>query len=212
MDCGSKGVAVTDQHTDAAKVPPGRHDPAARRQQIIRTTADLIPEYGTAKLTHRLIADRAGVSLGSMTRYFATLDELIDEAVTFIVAELTDELGDARALVAERGCTPEVLTEIMTSFFNDQDELHDTAALYAAGIADPKLRHLVAQWSEGMFEILHEYVPEDTADAIVLVMDGATAHAVVGRQPSAETLRATFAALIGPKAGSSGADTPKLAE
>lgn len=159
-------------------------------------TAELIPEYGSAKLTHRLIADRAGVSLGSMTRYFATLDELIDEAVAYTVAELARELADARTLVAERGCTPEVLTEIMTAFFSDQDELHDTAALYAAGIADPKLRPLVAQWSEGMFEILHEYIPEAMADAIVLVMDGATAHAVMGRQPSAETLRETFVALL----------------
>lgn len=187
---------MNDQQTDAAKVPPGRHDPAARRQQIIHTTADLIPEFGTAKLTHRLIAERAGVSLGSMTRYFASLDELIDEAVALIVAELEHELEDARAIVATRGCTPEALTEIMTSFFDDQHELHETAALYAAGIADPKLRRLVAQWSEGMCEILSEYIPEVTADAIVLVMDGATAHAVVGRQPSAETLRATFAALL----------------
>ena len=55
---------------------PGRRDPEGRRRAIIEAAAELIVEGGAASLTHRAFAARAGVSLGSTTQYFGSLDEL----------------------------------------------------------------------------------------------------------------------------------------
>ena len=51
-------------------------NPAARRQEIIDAAADLISREGTARVTNRRVAERAGVPLGSTTQYFKSIDEL----------------------------------------------------------------------------------------------------------------------------------------
>ena len=53
-----------------------RRDPEARRREIVTAAAELIVEIGVDALTHRKVAARAGVPLGSTTQYFATLDDL----------------------------------------------------------------------------------------------------------------------------------------
>ena len=55
---------------------PGRRDPEGRRRAIIDAAAELIVDSGASSLTHRAVAARAGVSLGSTTQYFSSLDEL----------------------------------------------------------------------------------------------------------------------------------------
>lgn len=42
-----------------------KRDPEARRNAILNAAVDLIVESGTSSLTHRAVAARAGVSLGS---------------------------------------------------------------------------------------------------------------------------------------------------
>ncbi|MFD6726091.1 TetR family transcriptional regulator, partial [Streptomyces sp. NPDC060131] len=44
----------------------GHTDPQ-RRERILAATLDLIAEEGIARVSHRRIAQRAGVPLGSMT-------------------------------------------------------------------------------------------------------------------------------------------------
>ena len=74
----------------------GRTDPQ-RRERIIAATLDLIAEEGVAGVSHRKIAARAGVPLGSMTYHFAGIDELLREAFTrfadHIVAVFEPHLG-----------------------------------------------------------------------------------------------------------------------
>lgn len=57
----------------------GHTDPK-RRERIIAATLDLIAEEGLARVSHRKIAARAGVPLGSMTYHFDGIDELLREA------------------------------------------------------------------------------------------------------------------------------------
>ncbi|MFB9840394.1 TetR/AcrR family transcriptional regulator, partial [Actinoallomurus acaciae] len=54
----------------------GRRDPEGRRRAIVDAACALIPEVGVGGLTHRAVAARAGVQLGSTTYHFATLDDL----------------------------------------------------------------------------------------------------------------------------------------
>lgn len=76
----------------------GRTDPQ-RRERIIAATLDHIAEEGVAGVSHRKIAMRADVPLGSMTYHFAGIDDLLREAfkrfADQIVAVFERHLADA---------------------------------------------------------------------------------------------------------------------
>jgi DNA-binding transcriptional regulator YbjK len=53
----------------------------ARRGSIVEAAADLLTDGGPPAVTHRAVAARAGVPLGSTTYYFADRDELLAAAI-----------------------------------------------------------------------------------------------------------------------------------
>jgi len=55
-------------------------DQAARRQQLVSATIELIAEHGIEALTLAAIADRAGVSHRLVAYYYADLESLVQEA------------------------------------------------------------------------------------------------------------------------------------
>jgi AcrR family transcriptional regulator len=57
-----------------------KKDQAARRQQLVEATIDLIADRGIEALTLAAVADRAGVSHRLVAYYYAQLDTLVLEA------------------------------------------------------------------------------------------------------------------------------------
>lgn len=169
-------------------VPSGRHDPEGRRRQIVRAAAQLIPEVGLAKLTHRLVAQRAGVSLGSTTRYFANLDELRKAGLTEMSELLEEDLASTRARLEAEGVTPESLTEDIAEFLAEHELVRISIELMVAANADPVLRPLANHWADGIVEMLTPTLGSVVARGVVLIMDGATMHASVNAQPLSKTL------------------------
>ena len=68
----------------AKSTPKTPRDPEGRKRAIVQAAAELIMELGISNITHRKIAERAGVPLGSTTQYFATLDDLRHAAIAFL--------------------------------------------------------------------------------------------------------------------------------
>ncbi len=179
------------------QVPTGRHDPAGRRRQIVHAAAALIPEVGLAKLTHRRVAERAGVSLGATTRYFANLDELRLAALTEMSEVLEHDLATTRARFEGEGVSPETLTDDICEFLSEHELVRISIELVVAANADPTLRPLANLWSEGIVELLTPSLGAAVARGIVLIMDGATLHASINESPlSHEELRKIFAAIL----------------
>lgn len=58
----------------------GRRNDPDRRDRIIDACLDVIAEAGVAGVSHRKIADAAGVPLGSMTYHFDGMSNLLHEA------------------------------------------------------------------------------------------------------------------------------------
>src|SRR3954454_10440861 len=63
-----------------------------RREALLRAAIELLGETGAKSVTHRAVAQRAGVPLASTTYYFRSVDELIQEALKLHVAERVAEL------------------------------------------------------------------------------------------------------------------------
>ena len=64
----------------------------ARREALLRAAIELLGELGVKSVTHRAVAERAGVPLASTTYYFRSVGELVEEALKLHVAERVAEL------------------------------------------------------------------------------------------------------------------------
>jgi TetR/AcrR family transcriptional regulator, regulator of biofilm formation and stress response len=64
----------------------------ARAREILEATIDLIYEEGISAVTHRAVAERAGVAHSAPSYFFPSIDELIVEAFRTIMATVMDDL------------------------------------------------------------------------------------------------------------------------
>ena len=87
------------QSTDA---PRG----TARREAILRAAIELVGEEGPDALTHRAVAERAGVSLSATTYWFSSKEEIFREAVALAAAEEVERLERLVLDLAPRQVTP----------------------------------------------------------------------------------------------------------
>src|SRR3954463_15814560 len=69
-------------------VPKG----AARREHIVRATLELIGEHGPDAVTHRAVAERAGLPLSATTYWFGSKEELLQETLLLAAREEVDRL------------------------------------------------------------------------------------------------------------------------
>jgi TetR/AcrR family transcriptional regulator, regulator of biofilm formation and stress response len=58
-----------------------------RRRAILQAALRVISEHGVDAVSHRAVAEEAGVPLASTTYYFESLDELLEGALRLFVEE-----------------------------------------------------------------------------------------------------------------------------
>lgn len=63
-----------------------------RRELLLRAAAELLAEGGVKAVTHRSVAERAGVPLASTTYYFTSIDELMSEALRLATERRVEQL------------------------------------------------------------------------------------------------------------------------
>ena len=171
---------MTSTHAEAddpAASATRRRDPAGRRRTILDAAAALVAERGVAALTHRAIAARAGVPLGSTTQHFASIEELREEALQQLADEIDEALARIEPFVADMTRDPShAVTEIL-AFLHDRRGVRSEIALITSGTTDPRLRALATRWNDRLIEMLAEHIGRDAALALSVYLDGATVHA-----------------------------------
>jgi DNA-binding transcriptional regulator YbjK len=80
---------------------------AARREAILRAAIALVGEEGPDALTHRAVAERAGVALSATTYWFSSKEEIFREAVALAAGEEVERLERLVLELAPRNVTPE---------------------------------------------------------------------------------------------------------
>ena len=173
-------MAISSTRTTPAK---GRRDPEARKSAIIWAASEIIVENGPGGLTHRSVAKRAGVSLGSTTQYFSSLDELRELALNHIAAEIDDELNTLVSLFENLDEAPEQSAANMAEFLNDPRQVKAEIALLNAGTIYPDLREVARRWFDRLVELLSVHIGEERANAIAIYLDCLTIHAGLHRNP-----------------------------
>ena len=155
-----------------------------RRKAILEAALRLISQHGVGALTHRAVAEEAGVPLASTTYYFDSLDELLDGALQLFV----DEEATRLTALAERLQGQELPPVEIARLF--QAELEPDAAqfeLYVEAARRPSLRE-VARRSIEMYAQVAETAlraagldePAIDPRAFVALFDGYGLHRIAG--------------------------------
>ncbi|GAA2716367.1 MULTISPECIES: TetR family transcriptional regulator [Streptomyces] len=163
-----------------------RYDPKRRIEEITAATEQVIAERGIEGLTHRAVAEKAGVPLGATTYHFAAKDDLITAALQRAVDRYAAYLAD---WVAQRPeLTPEQLTVLLTDalmgcFGPQRDQQVMEFELYLAALRRPALRPIADRFIELSVNALLPYVDELTARTAAVATNGLTLRGLAGTTP-----------------------------
>lgn len=178
--------------------PRGPGDPG-RRDRIVSAVLDLVAEHGMAGVSHRSVAQAAGVPLGSTTYYFDSLDELLAGALDRLVDDyertlrawaepLTD--ADATTLAAAS-------TGLVVDYLRDRRRARMEYALCVAAMDRPALRPAAARYTAVSVDVLSTLVPRAVAVALTAAIDGFLVEALVSPEPlDREAVRAAVTAIL----------------
>ncbi|MER0485073.1 TetR family transcriptional regulator [Streptomyces sp. Edi2] len=159
-----------------------RNDPG-RKTHILDATLDVIADLGVAGTTHRHIAARAGVPLGSVTYHFASLTDLRMQAFTRHV-ELQSAVFENRFDDVE---THEQFVDTLVDLVHGGPARHRSAVLgfelHLAALRNPGLRALTQEWTEGSRTVLARFTSPDSAARLDALLEGMIMHALLTTAP-----------------------------
>ncbi|CAM3979776.1 TetR/AcrR family transcriptional regulator [Tsukamurella ocularis] len=181
---------------------PRRRDPERRRREIVAAAAAIVVEEGPDALTHRKVAARAGVPLGSTTQYFATLDDLRAAALALLVHDAEEWLDGLEAAFVADGATPEAYTAALHRYLLDPHLVGADFAVTCAAPLHPDLRELSVRWEEDFIATMRRYVTAESAAAVAMFTDGAIMRTVLTEAPvDRALLERSITALWNPREG-----------
>ncbi|MBJ7354080.1 MAG: TetR family transcriptional regulator [Thermoleophilaceae bacterium] len=170
----------TDWYTDGRSTGKQARG-EARRAALIAAAIEVISESGIAGVTHRAVASRADVPLASTSYYFASIDELIEEAVTAAVAGQVELLDNFADLIASSGGSADELAELIADALT---QLPDSIAItqfdcYLAAARNPAMAPAAANAMDAFERLAAEALrvagarePDVGARAFVALADG----------------------------------------
>jgi DNA-binding transcriptional regulator YbjK len=160
-----------------------RHDPH-RRERIIEAAVDVISESGLASLTHRAVAARADVPLGSTTYHFTSLDELLDAAAHTVARRNVARLRDWAHALGDADLSKELADFIVLLATEHRQTSVLAYELYGGALRRPALRAASTTWDTMLTEVFESQVDTTTARALTAMFDGLLYQALVSpRKP-----------------------------
>ncbi|GLU49177.1 TetR/AcrR family transcriptional regulator [Nocardiopsis ansamitocini] len=160
-----------------------RVDPE-RRDRIIAAATSLIAEVGVAGTSHRKVAARADVPLGSMTYHFENMDELLREVFTRFSITISDRF-EKRLFAAT---TPDEARRAVADLVHQDlaDSPRDlvlTHELYTLAARDPAYRQLTRSWMHRSRNALEQHFDPLTARQVDALIEGLVIHRALETEP-----------------------------
>lgn len=149
-----------------------KRDPQGRRRAIAQAAAELLLFEGPKSVTHRSVAKKAQVPLGSTTQYFSSINELkragydvisrgVERGYDELIAQSEKAKNDSDALAV---CIYDYVTNI--------EEVRADMVLSAAAIKDEELRALLERNNERYEASLKQYMSDNQAKMISVFTNG----------------------------------------
>jgi len=176
------------------------NDPA-RRARILEAALDVIADGGVHRATHRRIAARAGVPLGSLTYYFAGLDDLLASAFASLADRMAEQYrGMLEAARTRSEAEEAVVAVICGPEYGSDREMALLFEMYAYGNHNPAVAETARLWLLRSRESLGLHFPPRTCLALDALVEGwpmhrEFEHAPLDRALVAATVRTIVAGL-----------------
>ena len=171
-------TTTTDVPRKAAK-----RDPEGRKRAIVSAAADLIASEGTRKITHRRVADRAGVSVVSTTHYFTSFDDLIRCGLAELRRRIDEDFDAMFETVTEEEGSTDAFVQAFNDYLAREDEVNADVAFYAASIGDPAVRPRARAGFEAMVRRCEPYVGTVRAQLLAVFLDGLAVDTCLNGEP-----------------------------
>lgn len=174
--------------SEAVETLPPRKGPQGneRRLLLLETTLRLIARDGIDAVSHRSVAELAGVPLGSTTYWFASRQEMMRQALEHFARLEIENVRERLAGVLGSGLSRRRLVDEFTAFLLPQlgESRWETMAQYALfqeAARQPELEPVCREWNEAWQEVLSEVFaslgassPELEARMLLAMLDGLT--------------------------------------
>lgn len=184
---------------------PRRYDPD-RRDRILDAALDVIADVGVAGTTHRRIAARADVPLGSMTYHFKDMDDILRGAFEKLVDALATRYESwflqARNLEQAREA---VVGLIHADLLDSERDLVLTTELYTLAARKPEFRSITRNWMARSRRALGGHFDTETTFMLDALIEGLLIHTALSCDPPdlLRTSEAVRRVTQGPRTGRS---------
>jgi DNA-binding transcriptional regulator YbjK len=172
--------------------------PQGRREEILEAALRVIGRSGREAVTHRAVAEEAGVPLGSTTYYFDSRDDLLGQALEHVARKETErhrELGEElRAAKTPRQLADMLLDQLV---FEAEDRIAYIAEyeLWLEAGRRPDLREPATAWCDavqlavaGAMEKLGSTDPPADGSLVVAAIDGLGERALAREEDAAQAI------------------------
>lgn len=163
---------------------------------------------GLAAVTHRAVAEEAGVPLGSTTYYFRDREDLLGQTMAHAVEVEAQRMAEA-VDAADAEPSVERSVTLLTAIFLDKsvaDPLYDLALfeMFLEATRNPAVRAQTRAWSELIAQIVDRLLPATVPEVprpvvvqvVAALIDGLMLEAASNRELSVPELAAHLRAVI----------------
>ncbi|AOS64100.1 TetR/AcrR family transcriptional regulator [Actinoalloteichus hymeniacidonis] len=168
-----------------------------RRERIVEAALEVLTDHGVHKTTHRLIAERAGVPLGSVTYYFDGLPSILRAAFTLLASTMSHKYRSALTAATNRAQACEVVTDLICGpGYATPSEMTALFELYSYANHDAACHTIAREWIGTSRQSLAMHFSEDACRALDALIEGWPLHRTFEGAPlSRELVLATVRAV-----------------
>jgi TetR/AcrR family transcriptional regulator, regulator of biofilm formation and stress response len=170
-----------------------------RREQILDATLRVIGRDGREAVTHRAVAEEAGVPLGSTTYYFDSRDDLLGQALEHVAAQEVERYGrlgeELRSVKSGRELANRLISELVAAAEDRVAYIAEYELWLEAG-RRPDLREAAQSWCNaeqgavaGAMERLGSSDPRADASIVVAAIDGLGERVLAREEDPAEAAK-----------------------
>jgi DNA-binding transcriptional regulator YbjK len=161
--------------------PEKRPRGAARREALLEAVLAIVAEVGPDAVTHRRVAERAGLPLASTTYWFDSKEDLLTAALQLAAQRDVARLGALALTAPTRDPTQAVLDALLDPVDepSSRASLMATYALLLEAARRPALQELARRWTAVYLNTIGELLaragasaPRDDARLILAAADG----------------------------------------
>ncbi|MFZ0043030.1 MAG: TetR family transcriptional regulator [Solirubrobacteraceae bacterium] len=178
-----KTSSLTTRRTTAKSTrEQARPRGAARRDALLEAVLRIVADVGAEAVTHRRVAEEAGLPLASTTYWFESKEQLLTAAIELAAARDSARLLDYAAACADEGRDPldAAIGALLDAPGEDsRSSLMATYALLLEAARRPALRDVARRWTEAYLLALGQLLeragsgqPRQDAELLLAAADG----------------------------------------